>query len=226
MKQRKESKIMTTFYRAHPWHGIEPGENSPNVVSCYIEIVPTDTIKYELDKTTGLLKIDRPQKYSNYCPALYGLIPQTYCGKRVGDYCSRKTNRPNILGDEDPLDICVLAEKPILRSDILLKAIPIGGFRSIDKGQADDKIIAVLEGDLVYGHIRDIEDCPVHLIERLHHYFITYKSRPGPNHATTLEILATYGREVAHEVIALAQKDYQEEFHDIYATYKQLMKKN
>jgi inorganic pyrophosphatase len=160
------SHPLKNLYRAHPWHGVKIGDETPHKITCYIEILPVDTIKYELDKESGFLRVDRPQKYSNYCPALYGLVPQTYCSTRIGQFCSIKTGKQGISGDGDPLDICILTEKEIVRSDILLTAIPIGGFRMIDKGEADDKIIAVLEGDLVYGGIETISQCPPHLIER------------------------------------------------------------
>lgn len=211
---------MNLFCRAHPWHGVEIGEGAPDEIHCYIEIVPTDTVKFELDKATGLLKADRPQKYSNYCPSLYGLVPQTYAGKRVGDYCARKTGRTNISGDGDPLDICVLTEKPIQRGDILVTAIPIGGIRAIDGNEADDKIIAVLKDDLIYQHVRDLHDCPTNLIDRLRHYFLTYKESPEDllgQAPRRLEITHLYDRKEAHEVIALAQQDYDEHFAGVRA---------
>ena len=99
---------VSQLFKRHPWHGVSIGAEAPALVTCYIEIVPTDTVKYELDKTTGHLKIDRPQKYSSVCPTLYGLLPQTYCGERVAEACRQRTGRPNIVGDGDPLDICVL----------------------------------------------------------------------------------------------------------------------
>src|SRR5438132_9474923 len=138
------------MFQAHPWHGVAPGDPA-GVVQAYIEIVPTDTVKYELDKQTGHLRVDRPQRFSNVCPALYGFVPQTHCGERNGELCSLRTGRKGIVGDGDPLDICVLTEKTIPRGDILLEARPIGGLRMIDRGEADDKIIAVLEGDAAYG---------------------------------------------------------------------------
>lgn len=211
---------LSNFCRAHPWHNVHIGKDAPNIVTAYIEIVPTDTLKYELDKETGLLKIDRPQKYSNYCPSLYGLIPQTYCGDRVGNFCGYKTNQMEIHGDGDPLDICVLSEKPINRADILLKAIPIGGFRTLDGNQADDKIIAVLEGDFVYGEIEAVWQCPQNLIERLRHYFLTYKDCPGENIEPRMQITHTYGREEAHDVIRLAQQDYQDKFKECHDLFK------
>lgn len=207
--------LMNLFCRSHPWHGVAIGENAPAEIHCYIEIVPTDTVKFELDKPTGLLKADRPQKYSNYCPSLYGLIPQTYAGRRVGDYCSLKTGRSGIMGDNDPLDICVLTEKPILRGDIMVTAVPIGGIRAIDGDEADDKIIAVLKGDLIYEHVDDITKCPINLIDRLKHYFLTYKESSEElslKGKRRMEIIEVYGKSEAMEVIALAEADYDELF--------------
>mgnify|MGYP003694373673 CR=1 FL=1 len=119
-------------FRAHPWHGVSMGKDAPRVVTTYIEIVPTDTVKYEMDKLTGILRMDRPQQYSNVCPSLYGFIPRTLCAERVGALCSERTGRPGIQGDGDPMDVCVLTEKEISHGDILVQAIPIGGLRMID----------------------------------------------------------------------------------------------
>lgn len=209
----KEESIATTqerAYRAHPWHGVSVGPDAPDVINCYIEIVTTDTIKYELDKESGILKVDRPQQYSSHCPALYGLVPRTYCADRVGNFCAKKSSMTRIKGDEDPLDIMVLAEKAIVRGDILLRARPIGGLRVIDDGCADDKIIAVMEGDDVYRPYRDISDCPEHLIDRLWHYFLTYKDHPGKPNPRKIQIVDVYGRDDAHEVIKLSMQDYDE----------------
>lgn len=206
-----ENHSHQTHYRAHPWHGLDIGKQSPKIVNCYIEMVPTDTVKYELDKETGILKIDRPQQYSSLCPSLYGFLPQTYAGKRVAEYCIQKTGLKTLVGDEDPLDICVLTEKAIFRGDLILKALPIGGFRLIDGEQADDKIIAVMVGDLIYGHMRDIADCPPSLIERLRHYFLTYKDTPE-RQDSRVRITHIYGAQEAHEVINLSCQDYQEKW--------------
>src|SRR5262249_13651407 len=143
------------LYRFHPWHGLSLGPQAPMIVNTYIEIVPTDTVKYELDKDTGILKIDRPQKFSSLCPCLYGLLPQTYCGPRIAKHCMAKTGRTDIVGDGDPLDICVLTDNVIPRGDIILSAYPIGGFRLLDSNEADDKIIAVLMGDFIYEEFKD-----------------------------------------------------------------------
>jgi inorganic pyrophosphatase len=202
---------MTPKFKAHPWHGISAGAETPEVVTAFIEIVPTDTIKYEIDKESGYMKVDRPQKFSNVVPNLYGFIPQTYCDQKVAEYAQMKTGREGMVGDGDPLDICVLTQRTINHSDIILQAIPIGGFRMIDKGEADDKIIAVLKGDEVYEQWKDIKDCPPSILNRLKHYFLTYKGIPGTG-TPTCEITHTYGKEEAFEVIRRSQEDYKIKF--------------
>lgn len=198
------------LFRSHPWHGLSLGEKAPEIVNCYIEMVPTDTVKYELDKDTGILKVDRPQKYSSLCPTLYGLLPQTYAGRHVADFCIQKTGIKEIEGDGDPLDICVLTEKVIVRGDLIVRAYPIGGLRLLDGDEADDKIIAVMASDFVYDKIRDVSECPEGLMQRLKHYFLSYKEPPGQSQKPRIQIKGVYGREEAYEVIRLAQQDYQE----------------
>lgn len=202
---------MVNKFKAHPWHGIPVGENVPNVVTAFIEIVPTDTVKYEIDKESGYLKIDRPQKFSNVIPTLYGFIPQTYCDTEVAAYAALKSGKKIEKGDGDALDICVYSERVISHSDIILQAIPIGGFRMIDKGEADDKIIAVMKGDEVYQKWKDISDCPEGVINRLKHYFLTYKNIPG-SETPTCEITNVYGAQEAHEVIRKSIQDYKAKF--------------
>jgi inorganic pyrophosphatase len=204
-------QLMRRLFRSHPWHGVPIGAAAPEVVTTYIEIVPADTVKYEIDKETGILRVDRPQRFSNVCPSLYGFVPQTYCGERSGDLAARRTGREGIIGDGDPLDICVLTEKQIPRGDILLQSRPIGGLRMIDNGEADDKIIAVLEGDAAYGSWRDIHQCPRSLIDRLRHYFLTYKSGPDALEHQ-VEITHVYDRDEAHEVIRRSRADYRLQF--------------
>lgn len=192
---------------AHPWHGVSAGENSPEIVTVFIEIVPSDTIKYEVDKKSGLLKVDRPQKFSNIIPALYGFIPQTYCDEEVKKLAIENGSTNVTEGDHDPLDICVLSSHNVRSGNLLLDAIPIGGFKMIDKGEADDKIIAVLVGDQTYGHIRDISELPEAEISRLKHYFLTYKNLP--HEEASCRIDSVYGAKHAKEVIIASQKDYQ-----------------
>lgn len=197
---------------AHPWHGISPGENSPEVVNVFIEIVPTDTVKYEIDKISGHLMLDRPQKFSNFCPSLYGFIPQTLCRHKVAEYTQMRTGQQNVEGDNDPIDICVLTERPINHGSIILQARPIGGFRLFDGGEADDKILAVLVNDPAYNGFHDIADVPTGLIDRLRHYFLTYKQSPDsdPTEAPKCIISHVYGRDEAREVIRLSLEDYED----------------
>ncbi len=199
-------KLIGLRYKSHPWHGIGIGTRAPRVVSAFIEVIPSDTVKYEVDKKSGYLMIDRPQKFSNIVPALYGFIPQTYCKDEVAAYCMEKTGREGIFGDDDPLDICVLTEREVTHGNIIVKAKPIGGFRMLDGGEADDKIIAVLENDEVYGNWDDISDLPESILNRLRHYFLTYKQMPSK--PPQCEITHTYGREEAQEVIRRSQQDY------------------
>lgn len=198
-------------YTLHPWHGIEAGENAPAVVTAFIEIVSTDTVKYEIDKKTGWLKVDRPQQYSNIVPALYGFIPQTLCDTQVGEYCMEKTGKQNIKGDQDPMDILVLSEKTFPNSGFLVQAIPVGGFRMIDNNEADDKIIAVMKGDAVYGNFTDVNELPESVVNRLKHYFLTYKDMPGEQ-KRKVEIAAVYSRAEALEIISSSMNDYKNRF--------------
>jgi inorganic pyrophosphatase len=216
------SNLLKLLFKPHPWHGIVPGDSVPDLLNAYIEIVPTDTVKYEIDKPSGHLKVDRPQKYSNLCPTLYGFIPQTYCGTRVGNYCESRTGRSDIMGDGDPLDICIFTERTIMHGDILLKVIPVGGLRMIDGQQADDKIIAVLRDDALYGQWQDISALPQSLVERLQHYFLTYKDMPGVSRAR-VEITDVYSRNEAIEVIQASIVDYIEKFGDPEARFKTLL---
>ncbi|MEZ4911533.1 MAG: inorganic pyrophosphatase [Saprospiraceae bacterium] len=201
---------MTFIYKRHPWHGIEIGNQAPELVTVYIEIIPSDTVKYEVDKVSGYLKVDRPQKFSNIVPALYGFIPKTYCAEEVAAINMAHTGRTGIKGDGDPLDILVLTEREITHGDILVKAFPIGGFRLVDNNEADDKVIAVLENDDIYGKWKDITDVPSSIINRLKHYFLTYKQMPDK--PATCIIDEMYGKASALEVINASIKDYHHHF--------------
>ena len=195
-------------WRPHPWHGLEPGADAPRVVNAYIEITPFDLMKYEVDKASGYLRVDRPQRTSSQPPSLYGFIPQTYCGERVGRLapgCDR--------GDGDPLDICVISERPINHSEVLLRARVLGGLQIIDRDEADDKIIAVLEGDYVWGEAQEIGDLPAAILERIEHYFSTYKL--VPDQPPKLRVTGRYGFAAAAEVIRAAIDDYAEMFADV-----------
>ncbi len=192
--------------KAHPWHGIAIGDQAPEEVTVFVEIVPRDTVKYEVDKETGYLKIDRPQQYSNVVPANYGFIPRTYCSDGIAKLARSKTEIPISGGDGDPLDILVLSEHHIPRGDIILKARPIGGFCLIDGGEADDKIIAVLKGDKVFEQYKEVIELPKGILERFEHYFLTYKSLP--DETNKCEIAYSYGKQEAYRVIETAIGDY------------------
>ena len=215
-------RTFALLLRAHPWHGIPIGEDAPEIFNTYIETVPSDTVKYEIDKKSGFLKVARPQKYSSICPTLYGFIPQTYCSRNTADFCSQRTGRLGIVGDDDPLDVCVLTEKVISHGDVIVRAIPIGGFRMIDEGKADDKIIAVMHGDGLYSQWDNIEDCPRAFVDRLKHYFLTYKDLPG-SEERICEISHVYGREEALEVIRRSRADYHDRFADLESMVSSLV---
>lgn len=199
------------LFQAHPWHGVTPGSRVPELVNAYIEIVPTDAVKYELDKPSGHLRVDRPQRFSSMCPTLYGFIPQTYCGREVAELCEQRTGRSGIEGDKDPMDICVLSEKNFGHGSFFVQARPIGGLRMIDRSQADDKIVAVLESDLAYGGIVEIADVPQALVDRLKHYFLSYKQLPS-DEPKKVQIVDVYDRKEALDVINRSLNDYRNEF--------------
>jgi len=190
-------------WRPHPWHGLEVGPKPPHIVYAYIEITPFDLVKYEIDKTTGYIRVDRPQRTSSEPPTLYGFIPRTYCGPRV-HALSPEAER----GDGDPLDICVISERPLTRAEVILNARVIGGLQAIDEGEADDKIIAVLDNDEFWQEVQDVSQLPGILVERLQHYFSTYKM--GPGGTSQMSIKKVYDREHALQVVTAAIEDYAE----------------
>jgi inorganic pyrophosphatase len=192
-------------WRPHPWHGLETGPDPPRIVHAYIELTPYDRVKYEIDKQTGYLVVDRPNLTSASAPTLYGFIPRTFCGKRVGNLMP-----PAAKGDGDPLDICVLSERMISNSEIILKARVVGGLPMLDNGEADDKIIAILERDPMWGSVQDIAELPVALVDRLRHYFATYKSLNLED--MNVKVDKMYGREHAFEIVQAAMADYADEF--------------
>ncbi len=187
-------------WRPHPWHGLEVGPDPPRIVHAFIEITPFDLIKYEVDKTTGYIRVDRPQRTSSLPPSLYGFIPRTFCAERV-----KALSGVAERGDGDPLDICVLSERPISKSEVIVNARVIGGIHMIDHGEADDKIVAVLQNDPLWGASDDIRGIPEILVERLRHYFATYKLIHGAPDMVSIE--AIYGCEHAQKVVEAAMED-------------------
>jgi inorganic pyrophosphatase len=192
-------------WRPHPWHGLDPGKDPPRIVQAFIEITPFDAVKYEVDKETGYVRVDRPQRTSSQPPTLYGFIPRTFCGTRVAELSPTAAR-----ADGDPLDICVVSERPINRGEVVLSSRVVGGLKMIDQGEADDKIVAVLENDNFWGEAREIEDLPERLIERLQHYFLTYKLVHGTAPSATIE--SVFGASHAFEIVQASLDDYVEEF--------------
>lgn len=183
----KTNKVPITTQ--HAWHGVHPGPVVPQVVNAIIEIPQHSKGKYELDKASGLLKLDRVLFSSVTYPANYGFIPQTYGG------------------DHDPLDILVLSqiELPHL---CLCQARVIGVMRMTDQGALDDKIIAVLEGDMSVAHIREISNLPPHTETEIRRFFMDYKKLEGKE----IVVEQFQSREVAYPIIETAIQFYKETF--------------
>lgn len=198
---------MKTFsqWRPHPWHGLETGDKPPRSVHAYIEISPFDMVKFEVDKPSGYLRVDRSVRSSSQHPTLYGFIPRTLCAEHVGALMPDAKR-----GDGDPLDICVISERPISRVEILVNARVIGGLPMCDHDEADDKIIAVIEDDPLWSKVSDISELPVAIIDRLMHYFLTYKYEPDKHN--NVSIGQPYGYEHAATVIRAAMDDYRDAF--------------
>ncbi len=194
-------------FRAHPWHGLSVGDQAPTIVEAYIEITPLDAVKYEVDKRSGYLRVDRPQGSSALPPTLYGFIPRTYCGGRVAALTPGAE-----VGDGDPLDICVLSQQRIDRAEVVLSARVLGGIQILDHGEADDKIVAVLTSDTVFDYAKDLKKLPTAVVNRMIHYFATYKMDMTGGQPNTIEIVGTYSADAAYNVILAAMADYDEEF--------------
>lgn len=194
-------------FRPHPWHGLSVGSEPPGLVDAYIEITPNDGVKYEIDKLTGYLRVDRPQGSAALPPTLYGFVPRTYCGDRVAALTPAAT-----VGDGDPLDICVLSQQRIERAEVIVPARVVGGVRLLDEGEADDKIIAVLASDTVFDYAKDLKQLPDVVVNRIIHYFGTYKIDVSSDAENPIEVVGTYGAEEAHAVVAASMADYEDKF--------------
>lgn len=174
---------------SHPWHGVPTGDSAPAQVTAVIEIPQGSRAKYEIDKDSGLLKLDRIIYSSFYYPCNYGFIPQTY-----GD-------------DRDPLDILVITSQPV-QALCLMEAKVIGVMQMIDSGDADDKIIAVAANDPSVNHYSDIEELPAHFFNELRHFFEEYKKLENK-----MVVVEEFGnRESAYKIINDAIKFYKEQF--------------
>ena len=173
----------------HPWHEVEFGENAPEILNAIIEIPKGSKAKYELDKKSGLIKMDRILFSSVQYPANYGFIPRTYCE------------------DHDPLDILVLGQEPSVPLCIM-RAKPIGVMKMLDQGEADDKIIAVHADDPEYGHIDSLEALSPHRIKEIQRFFEDYKILENK----VVKVEKFFDRMEAFRVIDAAIRLYQSEF--------------
>ncbi|MBV7531497.1 MULTISPECIES: inorganic diphosphatase [Chitinophaga] len=173
----------------NPWHSVSPGNEVPHIVNAIIEIPKGCRAKYELDKESGLLKLDRVLYSSVYYPANYGFIPQSYCD------------------DHDPLDILVLSQVDCVPMCII-EAKVIGVMQMIDGGEADDKIIAVAANDMSVNHINDISELPPHFIEEMRHFFEEYKTLERK----TVKVEEFQDKAKAEEIIKKSFEDYRKIF--------------
>lgn len=171
----------------NPWHDANYGDRAPEFINGIIEIPKQTRAKYELDKNTGLLKLDRVLYASTYYPANYGFIPRTYCD------------------DGDPLDILVLSQVAVVPLCILSARV-IGVMRMLDEGSADDKIIAVAEHDLSVNHYNDISEVRSHFLKELRHFFEEYKTLEKK----TVQVEDFQGAEVAKEIVRKSIVDYRD----------------
>lgn len=173
----------------NPWHDIEVGEDAPEVVNALIEIPRASRAKYELDKQTGLLKLDRVLFSSMHYPENYGLIPQT-----LGE-------------DGDPLDVIVVSHASI-PSMCLVEVSIIGVMHMIDGGEVDDKLIAVAKDDVTVNHMQKLEDLPPHFGKEVQQFFLEYKNLEGKS----VEVSGFSGKDTAQEIISNGITAYQEKF--------------
>ena len=171
------------------WHDMDPAQIKPSDFSCVIEISKDSQCKYELDKYTGLLRLDRVLYTSTHYPANYGFIPRTYAD------------------DGDPLDVLVLCNRPI-QPLTLVRVYPIGVMRMLDDGHVDDKIIAIPFSDPTYNHIRSIDEMPPHIFDEIMHFFSVYKQLE--NKQTAVKTL--FDREEAERIVAECIEAYHEKF--------------
>lgn len=169
----------------NPWHKVNIGNNAPDIVTGIIEIPMNTRAKYELDKESGLLKMDRVLYSSMYYPANYGFIPQTYCD------------------DHDPLDILILSQIQVIPMCIVSAKV-IGVMRMLDGGEMDDKIIAVAENDMSVSHMNDIAELPSHFFKELRNFFEDYKKLENK----TVEVEEFQNAEVARQIVRQSMVDY------------------
>ena len=200
-KAKTDQPQTINHFRPHPWHGLEVGSAPPEILNVGRARL-ADGRRHQAgalgagdDRERGAGRRREPRRF----------VPQTYCGARVCQLSPK-----SIRGDGDPLDMCVLSEREITHSEVIVHARVVGGLQMVDGGEADDKIIGVLENDLIWGDAREISDLPPVLIERLEHYFLTYKLVPGQEAKASIE--RVYGQKHALRVVRAALADYKEKF--------------
>lgn len=180
--------MKNSMYNLHPWHGVDPGQTVPQEVKAVIEISRGSRCKYELDKPSGLLMLDRILFSAVHYPANYGLIPQTY------------------FFDHDPLDILVICSQDLAPYSIVTARV-IGLMQMRDSGDMDDKVIAVASHDISLKHIQNIIDLPEHTLQEFQNFFEDYKKLEKK----TVEVLGFQPKEVAYQCITDSLKQYQTE---------------
>jgi inorganic pyrophosphatase len=173
----------------HPWHEVSIGDNPPEHVNGIIEIPKGSRAKYEIDKDSGLIKLDRVLYASMYYPLNYGFIPQT-----LGE-------------DHDPLDIVVLTSVTVVPR-CLIPSTVIGVMRMIDHGEADDKIIAVAEQDVSVSHIREVNELPEYLKDELKHFFENYKTLENKEVVVDEFLPKIDAMRIINESIALYKREF------------------
>ncbi len=176
----------------NPWHDIEIGDKAPEVVTALVEIPKGSKTKFELDKDSGLLKVDRVLHSAVHYPAHYGFIPQSFCD------------------DKDPLDVLILGQAEVYPLS-LIEVRPIGYMGMIDGGEGDDKVIAVHKDDPMMKEINDISDLPQHLVKEIRHFFETYKDLEGKK----VEITGFHGKAEALKIVVAAKELYQKMKHEL-----------
>ncbi|WP_028297522.1 inorganic diphosphatase [Olivibacter sitiensis] len=175
--------------KSNPWHSVSPGDDIPSTVNAIIEIPKGSKAKYELDKDSGLIKLDRVLFSSVMYPANYGFIPRTYCD------------------DNDPLDILVICSVDVVPMT-LIEAKVIGVMQMIDGGEQDDKIIAVAKNDMSVNYINDLSELPPHTMKEIVRFFQDYKALEGKN--VTVDRLM--GKETAFSAVKDSISLYNETF--------------
>ncbi len=190
-----ETELETTLHQVHPWHGVNPRAGKDGLL-VYLENTPLSTIKYEVDEASGILKADYPLNTSALPPAAYGFVPRTLCGSKVAQLNSR------LGGDRAALDVYVFSERPLTVPGVLAEVHVIGGIPVKDDALVDDKLIAVLNKDAVYGNMWDIAELPIYALDRVCHFL------ESESLSRSTEVGDPFGKERALTLLDAALDDY------------------